>query len=255
MAAPENPPGFIVRTEVEKATWDQGFRIPLGEEGAWLRYASTTARGEIWLAGIPKHGPWFLSLGDAAVAAEFGPASASEVSGPGIATFTFATLPELHAGLDRAYKLAVSLPDAPLQAFQAATKALPKTTEAERLVVQRIGQELFRDALLSYWGGRCPLTGITDHALLRASHIVAWADCETDALRLDVHNGLLLSSLWDAAFDSGLLSFDDTGAMLASSKLSSAAAAALGLEKAVPLPNLTPVHRFNLARHRTKHGY
>ena len=49
-----------------------------------------------------------------------------------------------------------------------------------------------------------PLTGITDEALLRASHIVAWADCETDALRLDVHNGLLLSALWDAAFDAGL---------------------------------------------------
>ena len=40
-----------------------------------------------------------------------------------------------------------------------------------------------------YWGGRCPLTGITDVALLRASHIVAWAECD-DAHRLDVHNGL-----------------------------------------------------------------
>ena len=30
-----------------------------------------------------------------------------------------------------------------------------------------------------------------------------------DALRLDVHNGLLLSALWDAAFDAGLISFAD----------------------------------------------
>ena len=38
-------------------------------------------------------------------------------------------------------------------------------------------------------------TGITDPALLRASHIVPWAECG-DAQRLDVHNGLLLSALW-----------------------------------------------------------
>ena len=43
---------------------------------------------------------------------------------------------------------------------------------------------------MKYWRGRCPLTGITDPALLRASHIVPWEECETDAQRLDVHNGL-----------------------------------------------------------------
>jgi predicted restriction endonuclease len=48
-----------------------------------------------------------------------------------------------------------------------------------------------------------------DPALLRASHIVPWAQCQTDALRLDVPNGLLMSALWDAAFDAGLVSFDD----------------------------------------------
>ncbi|WP_246176464.1 HNH endonuclease [Rhodovulum strictum] len=35
---------------------------------------------------------------------------------------------------------------------------------------------------------------------LTASHIIPWKDCTTDAERLDVHNGLLLSALWDAAF-------------------------------------------------------
>jgi predicted restriction endonuclease len=69
------------------------------------------------------------------------------------------------------------------------------------------------------WGGRCPLTGITETALLRASHIVPWADC-TDERRLDVHNGLLLSALWDAAFDGGLVSFADDGTVLASPQLS-----------------------------------
>ena len=117
-----------------------------------------------------------------------------------------ATLAQLHAALDRVYKLAVSLPDAPLARFQVKTAGLPRTTEAERLVIQRIGQDVFRDALMDYWDGRCPLTGITDPALLRASHIVPWADC-SDEQRLDVHNGLLLSALWDAAFDEGLVTF------------------------------------------------
>ena len=64
---------------------------------------------------------------------------------------------------------------------------------------------------LQDWEGRCSLSGIADRALLRASHIVPWADCDSDAVRLDVHNGLLLSALWDAAFDRGLVTFDDEG--------------------------------------------
>jgi HNH endonuclease len=136
----------------------------------------------------------------------------SPVAGPGLATFMLATLPQLHAALDRVYKLAVSLPDAPLARFQVKTSGLPRTTEAERLVIQRIGQDVFRDALMDYWGGSCPLTGITDPALLRASHIVPWAEC-SDEQRLDIHNGLLLSALWDAAFDQGLVSFADDGTL------------------------------------------
>lgn len=83
--------------------------------------------------------------------------------------------------------------------------------EAERLVMQRIDQDIFRARLMDYWQGRCPLTGISDSALLRASHIVPWAECESDAERLDIHNGLLLSALWDAAFDRALVTFDEQG--------------------------------------------
>ena len=64
---------------------------------------------------------------------------------------------------------------------------------------------------MQYWNGPCPLSGIAEPELLRASHIVPWAACESDAERLDVHNGLLLSALWDAAFDKGLTSFADGG--------------------------------------------
>jgi antirestriction protein ArdC len=37
-------------------------------------------------------------------------------------------------------------------------------------------QAMFRHALLDYWSGRCPMTGITERALLRASHIKPWAN-------------------------------------------------------------------------------
>jgi hypothetical protein len=41
-----------------------------------------------------------------------------------------------------------------------------------------------------------------------------------DVQRLDVHNGLLLSALWDAAFEKGLVSFTDDGKLCVSSSLS-----------------------------------
>jgi hypothetical protein len=142
------------------------------ESGGRLRYGSTTAKGEIWIAGVPPRGPWLLSIDHSGVAAELEALPPSPLPGPGLATFDFETLTALHAALDRVYKLGISLPDAPLARFRARTAGLPQTTEAERLVVQRIGQDIFRAALMDYWGGRCPITGITDPALLRASHIM-----------------------------------------------------------------------------------
>ena len=165
-----------------------------------------------------------------------------------------AGLTELHATLDRVYKLAMSLPAAPLHRFKAETADLPRTTEAERMVIQRIGQDVFREALIDYWGSRCPITGITERALLRASHIVPWADC-SDAQRLDVHNGLLLSALWDAAFDRGLISFADDGTVLVSPQLSESARHALGIATAPRLDGLRDEHRANLALHRARNGY
>lgn len=251
----ENPPGFVVRTEAQKAAFDNGFRMERGTESGWLRFGSTTARGEIWIAGAGPNGPWLLSLGHPEVAAELRLVGLAETAGPGGTTFVFDTLHQLYTALDRTYRLGISLPDAPLRRFCAETQSMSRSTEAERLVVQRIGQDLFRQALMEYWGGRCPLTGITDPQLLRASHIVPWAECENDALRLDVHNGLLLSALWDAAFDSGLVSFEDDGSVLIAPTLSANAAAALGMSTAKSLTGLTDAHRENLVRHRDKNGF
>ncbi len=242
------PQPFVVREECEKAAFQNGFRRALGEDQGWAAFASTTARGTIHLAAASIHGPWFLALDHAGIIAELGlPATA--MPGPGKARFTFDTLGELYAALSRAYALGISLPDAPLREFENRVAGLPQTTEAERLVVQRIGQDIFRARLMDYWQGRCPLTNITDLALLRASHIIPWAECESDAERLDVHNGLLLSALWDAAFDRALVTFDDEGNPQFSTELSERARAELRWNAPV---SLTDQHRRRLALHRQR---
>ena len=76
-----------------------------------------------------------ISIDHSGVAVEIGAPLISPVPRPGLATFVFATLAQLHAALDRVCKLAVSLPDAPLTRFQVKTAGLPRTTEAERLVI------------------------------------------------------------------------------------------------------------------------
>ena len=54
------------------------------------------------------------------------------------------------------------------------------------MVRQRVGQNKFRDAMLDYWGGACAVTGVAIPEVLRASHAKPWAECGTDAERLDV---------------------------------------------------------------------
>jgi len=243
-----SPQSFVVREECEKAAWQHGFRRMLGESDGWTAFGSTTAHGSIWLAAAGEQGPWFLALDHSGVAAELALPSA-DITGPGIERYSFPTLTALYDILPRLYQLSTSLPDAPLKTFQQQTAKLPKTTEAERLVVQRIGQDIFRASLMDYWQGRCPLTGITDSALLRASHIVPWSECTDDAQRLDVHNGLLLSALWDAAFDRALVTIDDDGKPEFPPRLSAAARQALQWSEPVPL---TDAHRKNLIDHRLR---
>lgn len=244
----ERPQSFIVSTECQKAAEQNGFRRVLGEDDGWAAFRSTTANGTIWLAASGAAGPWFLALEHAGVVEELG-LSPMEMTGPGLARYAFDTLGALYAVLPRIYQLAASLPDAPLREFHAKIKDLPKTTEAERFVIQRIGQDVFRAGLIDYWQRRCPLTGIADPALLRASHIIPWSECESDAQRLDVHNGFLLSALWDAAFDRALVTFDDDGKPEFSPELSERARAELRWSSPIPL---TDEHRRRLARHRER---
>lgn len=244
----EAPQSFVVREECQKAASQNGFRRVLGEEAGWAAFGSTTATGSIYLAATGLSGPWFLALGHPGIIQELGLASV-DIPGPAQARFAFESLGAFYAALRRVYELGVSLPDAPLREFEIRVADLPRKTEAERLIVQRIGQEVFRARLMDYWQGRCPLTGIADQALLRASHIIPWSECENDAERLNVHNGILLSALWDAAFDRGLVTFDDAGRPQFSPELSERARAELRWTSPI---SLTDEHRRRLARHRER---
>lgn len=83
------------------------------------------------------------------------------------------------------------------------------STEKSILLKTRIGQGAFRQKLVAYWKG-CAVTGYNDLALLVASHIKPWR-VASNTERLDHFNGLLLVPTLDRAFDSGLITFEDSG--------------------------------------------
>ena len=87
-------------------------------------------------------------------------------------------------------------------------------TESNAEVHQRIGQNVFRSLLLEIYGGQCCVCGLNIKELLRASHILPWAESKTN--RLNPENGLCLSATYDAAFDKYLISFDNDYRMIVS---------------------------------------
>jgi predicted restriction endonuclease len=93
-------------------------------------------------------------------------------------------------------------------------------TEASAVVKQRRGQEFFREAVLNNFGGQCGVTRLAVRELLVASHILPWGSCPAE--RLNVRNGLCLSRLHDAAFDRGLITFDDQLQLMLSPRLKNA---------------------------------
>jgi predicted restriction endonuclease len=66
--------------------------------------------------------------------------------------------------------------------------------------------------------------------ILRASHIKPWKISNNEE-RLDPANGLLLSANFDALFDAGLVTFDDSGHMLVSKLISTSERERLGLPR------------------------
>jgi len=89
--------------------------------------------------------------------------------------------------------------------------------EALRTVKTRVNQNFFRKMILEEYNTQCCVTGLNIPDVLRASHIVGWAQDTKN--RLNPSNGLCLSATYDAAFDRHLISFDDDYRMILSSSL------------------------------------
>lgn len=113
---------------------------------------------------------------------------------------------------------------------------------------RRIGQEQFRQDLLKHWTS-CAVTGLKNVRLLRASHIRPWKSSSSKE-KTNPFNGLLLAPHLDAAFDAGLISFDDHGHILLSSQLSREDAKVLGINEAMRLRSVAPAHLPFLHVHR-----
>lgn len=90
--------------------------------------------------------------------------------------------------------------------------------EKEMLIKARVNQGKFRELVKEKFKNKCALCEINMNELLIASHIKPWS-VSTDTEKLNENNGLLLCSIHDKLFDSGLISFDEEGNILISSKL------------------------------------
>ena len=242
----------VTMTRLEKAATDNGFDLELARTADWLSFGSTQTSMRIWLTAIgPSQFAAAMSRSDVLDGlAGLGVAFTNPLPSGAVGALSARDADALHHLLRRAFQLSRTLPDALLRAFRHETVHLPRTTEAERLVVQRVGQDIFRRGLLEYWDGRCAITGLAVPELLRASHIKPWAACDTDAERLDIFNGLLLAPHLDAAFDAGFISIAQDGTVLVSNTLPPDAWALLGLDGSLNVCGLHRAHERYLRLHR-----
>jgi len=89
--------------------------------------------------------------------------------------------------------------------------------DALRQVKTRVNQDFFREMILRDYRTQCCVTGLNVPGVLRASHIVGWAEDRDN--RMNPANGLCLSATYDAAFDRHLISLDEDYRLILSSTL------------------------------------
>jgi hypothetical protein len=126
---------------------------------------------------------------------------------------------------------------------------LPNSTERSGLVTSRVGQGAYRKRIIHRWEYQCAVTGFNKLDILIASHIVPWSKA-TDAERLDVHNGILLSPTFDALFDKHLISFDHQGKILLSNLIESASYEKIGVTGKEKIQKLSKFNFEYLDKHR-----
>jgi len=124
-------------------------------------------------------------------------------------------------------------------------------TTVQALVNARVGQGKFGQAVRERWCHRCSVTGSSTKVALESSHIQSWAD-SNNTQRLDPNNGLLLTASLHKLFDAGLISFDDSGKMLVSSRLPQSEREIFGVTGKKLSQKPSPETAKYLSYHRTK---
>jgi len=248
----------LQRALIEKAGHDNGFEyvLPGDAQHAALASALHPTRVRVTVTGLGFEAA--IANESATLAQELARTFTENHFGPG--TFALPSEAQLARWLRRAAALSQALPNQAVTAFEQQVQAelaelappVAQSTEVLRMVRQRLGQRAYRQAMLDYWGGACAVTGLALAPVLRASHAKPWAECADDAERLDAFNGFLLVANLDALFDRFLISFDDAGHLLTSTRLSQSDLPGLGIHSGMTLRWLASEHRHYLQWHRER---
>jgi len=244
---------LLERATIEKAGYNNGFEHKRKNESDLVHLSSARHRAEVLVTPSPAGmNSWRIRFPEGPPLGELLRSFPSlEREGGTINISGEKTLGRL---LRRAAELAMSLPNQAAETYAEEIAKIeatpPTTTEALAIVKQRRGQELFRKALIDYWGGACSVTGITVPELLRASHAKPWSECASDEERLNVFNGFLLCAHLDALFDRGLMTFDEKGAAVFHDEIDTGTRNILNLSEAFKLRWLAPEHGAFLKWHR-----
>ena len=170
----------VTVTRLEKAATDNGFDLERERTVEWLSFGSSQTSLRIWLTSVGESR--LLAAASRADVVDglagFGAACTDRLPSAAAGARAVGDIAALHHLLRRAFQLSRTLPDALLHVFEDEAGCLPRATEAERLLIRRVGQDVFRRGLPEYWDGRCAMTGLDVPELLRASHIKPWADCD-----------------------------------------------------------------------------
>jgi len=243
----------LERALVEKAGREHGWENVVESIEARVVLGSARHRGRASVTAASGGSGWQVAFPDGRLVRELARGLPGLANGGG--GFDAPDIERLAALLRRAAELSLALPDQAARTFrERAGKELDrladKGTEVERLVRQRVGQDVFRGALLDYWGGACAVTGLALPDVLRASHAKPWADCTSDEERLDVFNGFLMVAHLDALFDRGLITFDAGGDMVIAPRLTAEHRASLHVSEGLRLRWVVPEHLPFLQWHR-----
>lgn len=248
----------LQRALIEKVGHDNGFENVL--PGVGLQVALGSARHPAKVTVMASEdGFWgAIQSGGPTLAQEL--ARTFPMAGNKVQGFVLPTEAALARWLRRAAALSQALPNQAVVAFEAQLlselSSMPteaaRNTEVQRMVRQRVGQQAYRQAMLEYWVGTCAVTGLALPQALRASHAKPWAECTSDAERLDVFNGFLLSANLDVLFDSFLVSFSDTGELMVSNAIPPSDQQKLGLAAGMRLRWISVQHGPYLGFHRQR---